>query len=99
MIYSTLQKTKLPCAYSHFVEKVDLPYIVYIGSGQDTFGADNTWTYRNNKYQVEYYFKIKNTAAEAAIEEALLAAGYRFTCSEDIYLDDEDVFVKYYYTS
>ena len=97
MIYSTLQKTKLPCAYSHFVEKVDLPYIVYIGSGQDTFGADNTWTYRNNKYQVEYYFREKNEATETAIEDILLADGYNYEKSEDVYIDDEGIFVIYYY--
>ncbi len=97
MIYATLQKTKLPCAYSHFVEKVDLPYIVYIGSGQDTFGADNTWAYRNNKYQVEYYFREKNEATETAIEDILLADGYNYEKSEDVYIDDEGIFVIYYY--
>ena len=97
MIYATLQKTKLPCAYSHFVEKVDLPYIVYIGRGQETFGADNTWTYRNNQYQVEYYFREKNEAIETAIEDILLADGYNYEKSEDVYIDDEGIFVIYYY--
>ena len=97
MIYATLQKTKLPCAYSHFVEKVDLPYIVYIGNGQDTFGTDNTWAYRNNKYQVEYYFREKNEATETAIEDILLADGYNYEKSEDVYIDDEGIFVIYYY--
>ena len=32
MIFETLQKTNLPCAYSHFRDKVDPPYIVYVVS-------------------------------------------------------------------
>lgn len=97
MIYSTLLKTKLPCVYSHFMEKVDPPYIVYIGRGQETFGADNTWTYRNNQYQVEYYFREKNEANETAIEDILLADGYNYEKSEDVYIEDEGLFVIYYY--
>ena len=97
MIYATLQKTDLPCAYSHFLEKKEPPYIVYIGRGQSTFGSDNTWSYRNNQYQVEYYFRDKNEATETAIEDILLADGYNYEKSEDVYIDGEGLFVIYYY--
>lgn len=95
-IYQTLQSTHLPCAYSHFKKKQEPPYIVYIGSGQDIFDADNTHYYRNNNYQVEYYFTAKNESNEAAIEDALLENGYNYTKSEDVYIEDEGVFVIYY---
>ena len=95
-IYSTLQTTGLPCVYSHFRKKQTLPYIVYIGDGQDTFAADNTWYHRENTYQVEYYFKDKDEAKEKAIEDALLAAGYQYTKSGDNYISDMDAFVIYY---
>ena len=95
-IYQTLQSTHLPCAYSHFKKKQEPPYIVYIGSGQDIFEADNTHYYRNNTYQVEYYFTTKNESNEAAIEDALLENGYNYTKSEDVYIEDEGVFVIYY---
>lgn len=95
-IYQTLQSTHLPCAYSHFKKKQEPPYIVYIGSGQDIFDADNTHYYRNNTYQVEYYFTTKNESNEAAIEDALLENGYNYTKSEDVYIEDEGVFVIYY---
>ena len=95
-IYQTLQSTGLPCAYSHFKKKQEPPYIVYIGSGQDIFDADNTHYYRNNNYQVEYYFTAKNESNEAAIEDALLENGYNYTKSEDVYIEDEGVFVIYY---
>lgn len=96
-IYQTLQSTALPCAYSHFKTAKTPPYIVYIGNGQDTFGADNTHYWRQNNYQIEYYFTTKNEQNEASIENALLEAGYLYDKSEDVYIEAEDVFVIYYY--
>ena len=96
-IYQVLQSTGLPCAYSHFKKKQSPPYIVYIGNGQETFQADNTHYYKQNSYQVEYYFTTKNESNESAIEDALLGAGYLYDKSEDVYIEDEGVFVIYYY--
>lgn len=95
-IYETLQSTGLPCAYSHFRKKQTPPYIVYIGNGQDTFQADDTHYWRQNRYQIEYYFAQKNEAAETAIEDALLTNGYIYEKTEDIFLEEEGVFVIYY---
>lgn len=98
-IYTVLRSTGLPCAYSHFKSESDQapPYIVYIGNGQDVLNADNTHYWRRNTYQVEYYFTTKNEANEAAIEDALLAGGFIYDKSEDIYLEDQGVFMIYYY--
>ena len=96
-IYQTLQSTGLPCAYSHFKKKKSPPYIVYIGNGQDTFDADDTHYWKQNRYQVEYYFTTKNETNEATIENKLLENGYLYEKSEDVYIEDEDVFVIYYY--
>lgn len=95
-IYETLQSTGLQCAYSHFRKKQTPPYIVYIGNGQDTFQADDTHYWRQNRYQIEYYFAQKNEAAETAIEDALLTNGYIYEKTEDIFLEEEGVFVIYY---
>lgn len=97
MIQETLTSTGLPCAYSHFRQPVQPPFIVYLGNGQTTFGADNTWVYINNQYQIEYYFTEKNEANEKAIEEALLRDGFNYDKSEDSYIEDEGLFVIYYY--
>ncbi len=96
-IFQVLQSTGLPCAYSHFKNKQIPPYIVYIGSGQNTFGADNTHYWKQNSYQVEYYYTTKNEQNEAAIENALLGNGFLYEKSEDIYIEEEGVFVIYYY--
>lgn len=97
-IYQVLQSTGLPCAYSHFKKAVEPPYLVYIGVGQDVFEADNTHYWRNNRYQIEYYFTTKNESNEEAIEKALLDNGFLYDKSEDVYIEDEGVFVIYYNT-
>lgn len=96
-IYQTLQSIGLPCAYSHFKKPTKPPYIVYIGNGQDIFEADNTHYWKQNTYQVEYYFTEKNEENETAIEDALLDSGFLYEKSEDIFIEDEGVFVIYYY--
>lgn len=97
MIQDTLRGIGLPCAYSHFTKPVEPPFLVYLGNGQTTFGADNTWHYKNNRYQIEYYFTEKNEENEEAIEGALLSDGFNYEKSEDSYIEDEGLFVIYYY--
>ena len=98
-LFEILQQTGLPCAYSHFDEENSPsapPYIVYLGGGQNNFEADNTYYYQRNRYQIEYYFTKKDEDAEAQIEQLLLANGYLYDKSEDVYIEDEGVFVIYY---
>ena len=99
-IQEILQSTGLPCVYSHF-KKTDSPqsppYIVYIGNGQNVMEADNTHYWRNNRYQIEYYFTTKSETNETAIENALLNGGFLYDKSEDIFLEEEGVFLIYYY--
>ena len=98
-VFQTLQTIGLPVSYSHHIDidnPVEPPYLVYIGDGQDTFDADNTHYFRKNRYQVEYYFTQKNEEIEAVIEEALLDEGFLYEKSEDVYIEDENVFVIYY---
>ena len=71
--------------------------LLYACWGQNNLPADNTLYWRENTYQVEYYFKTKDESKEAEIEEILLADGYNFEKSEDIYIEEEGLFVIYYY--
>lgn len=89
----------IPVIYSHFRNKseaVDPPYVAYIGAGQNNFEADNTYYHNTNRYQIEYYFTKKDESEEAKIEELLLENGYQYEKSEDVYIEDEGVFVIYY---
>lgn len=98
-IFSTLQKTNIPCAYSHFrtgTTPKTPPYCVYLGGGQNTMIADDTMYWRENFYQVEYYFTQKSESDEAAFENVLIQDGWIFDKSEDVFIDSENLFVIYY---
>lgn len=98
-IQSTLQKLKqkgIPAAYGRFKKRQDLPFLVYMSTGQWNEAADNTYYYSRNSYQLEYYFKEKDEAKERAIEEQLIEDGYLYDKSDDVYIEEEDVFVIYY---
>lgn len=89
----------IPVAYSHFTDKnvpKSPPYLVYIGDGQDTFEADNTHYWTRNRYQLEYYYTKKNETEEAVIEQVLLDNGFLYDKSEDVFIENEGVFVIYY---
>ena len=91
----------IPCVYSHFTKEdgtlpAGPPYVAYIGGGQTDFAADNTYHWTRNNYQIEYYFTNKDEQQEAAIEKLLLDNGFLYDKSEDVYIENEDVFVIYY---
>ena len=99
-IQQTLELTGLPVRYYTMTgKKLPARYIVWYGNGQAATAADDTLFYKTNEYVVEYYYKRKDEEAEAAIENALLQNGNIFEKSEDVYIDDEGMYVIYYYVS
>ncbi len=96
-IGTMLHDTGLPAAYSHHKTAVNPPFLVYLGNGQTQFEADSTTYWRQNTYTVEYYFAVKNEAAETSIENQFLANGWKFDKSDDNYIESEGLFVIYYY--
>ena len=95
-IYSLLQTLGLPCAYGFFKNRQEPPFIIYLGNGQNQYHADNTVYDKTELYRCEYYFKKKDEDLESEIEDAFLAGGYLYDKSEDVYIEDEKVFVIYY---
>lgn len=96
-IDSILEGLGLPVAYGIHKKKTPLPYIAWIGSGQNTFDADNTYYFRENTYQIELYYKLKDPSLEERLEQILLDNGLLYEKSEDVYLEDEGTFMIYYY--
>ena len=71
-------------------------YIDYISKVRRYSEADNTYYTSKDNWQLEYYFKVKDPSVEQSIEALLLQNGYKYDKSEDVYIEDEDVFVIYY---
>lgn len=91
-----LDQTGLPVFYGTSKGQVAPPYIVYLGSGQNNMPADDTLYWKENTYQIEYYYRLKNEDSEAAIEDLLLGAGLIYTKSDDVYISDGEMYVIYY---
>lgn len=96
-LYDALLQAGLPIFYGSAPRGTQLPYLIYIGDGQNVFTADNTYYWRQDEFRLEYYFREKSGLMEAEIEVTLLDAGFRYEKSEDVYIEDEHVFVIYYY--
>lgn len=91
-----------------FIEKFDIkyfvnnskkfPYFVYYGNGSNNFKADDEVYSTTNNYIVEYYFKFKNEKLERKIEEIFNDNKIIWEKSDDIYINDEKVFmIRYQY--
>lgn len=95
-VYQQLAALGYPIAYGYHSKPQNLPYLCLLGAGQDHFEADNTYYTSKDNWQLEYYFKVKDPSVEQSIEALLLQNGYKYDKSEDVYIEDEDVFVIYY---
>ena len=95
-LFQILETLGKPVAYGYHSEHKQPPYLCIMGAGQGQFEADNTYYTRQDRYQIEYYFTDKNPPFEETIENLLLQYGYKYTKSEDVYIESEDVFVVYY---
>lgn len=95
-IFNLIRTLDRPVVYGYHTGEQELPYFCITGAGQDHFEADTTYYVVKDRYQIEYYFRKKDGAFEAEIEALLLSNGHRYEKSEDIYIEDEDVFVIYY---
>lgn len=72
-----------------------LPYICYYSTGSDNFAADNIVYHSRRPVRIELYTKTKDLATEAAVEQALTAAGIYWDRDES-YIDDEQVYLTIY---
>lgn len=69
----------------------DLPFICYLVTDNEPFGADNITYYYGKNVAIELYTRYKDTDLEALIEEALENAEIFFD-KEETFLDDENCY-------
>lgn len=82
----------IPAAYGAFREPQAPPFVCVLGDGEETFKADGMVYYRTPTYTVEYYFVEKAEEREFALEDALVANGFIYVKSEDIFIETENVY-------
>lgn len=94
-LFTLLETTGLPVAYHHFVSPPTPPYIVYLFSYSENFGADNKVYVPIDNYQVELYTKAKAPASEKLIED-VLDANNIFWDKTEAWIDSEDLYQVMY---
>jgi len=97
LLVNALETTGLEVRYSHFTNPAEPPFLVYMGSGQAQDHAQDTIYWKQNQFRIEYYYTTKDPDLEETIESALLNNGFRYTKSEDTWIESEGVFLIYYY--
>lgn len=75
-----------------------LPFICYMATSADNFGADNVVYHGATTIQIELYTEHKDRTTEASLESALTSAGL-FWLRDEVYLSDEHCFQIIYEVS
>lgn len=94
-LYQLLNSTGLPVSYHHFKDPPNLPYLVYLFSYSNNFGADNKVYEKINNYQVELYSDKKDLVSEKLIED-LFDNNEIFYEKTETYIDSEDLYQVMY---
>lgn len=86
-----LKTTGLPVTYRSWPESQapDLPYICYLFSYSNNFGADNVVYSPISHIQIELYTKLKDPISEGKVETAL--SSFYWGKTEE-YIDDEQCY-------
>lgn len=66
-----LETTGLPVAYHSYKKPPPLPYIVYLLTNTENFGADDRVYARESNYLIELYTEKKDPAVEKLLEDVL----------------------------
>lgn len=94
-LFALLKTTGLPVAYHHFTSPPSPPYIVYLFSHTENFGADNKVYAAEKNYQVELYSKTKDLASEKLIED-LFDANEIYWEKTETYIESEGLYQVLY---
>ncbi len=90
-----LEQTGYPVVYRHWKSTPKPPYIIYLYTDSDNFGADDKAYSKFDNYQIELYSDKKDVKAESRLEEVLDSADLFYEKSE-IYLKTEKLYEVLY---
>ncbi len=98
-LYKALKTLNLPVAYDHFSKKTELPYLIFIDEGKNTFIADErVWT-KETKIRLELYFETKSPSLEDRVEAKLDEIGLIWEDETTYYIETEEMYQHNYYFS
>ena len=95
--YQLLKSIGIPVGYFVNPQPGAVPFLVYYGAGSDNFGADDRVYTKDARWNIELYVTRKDVALEERIEKMLDDAEIVWEKGQDVYIDEEKVFLIPYY--
>ena len=90
-LFAILKTIGLPITYYQWDAPPALPYLVYLMTDTDNFGADNKVYVGATGYNIELYSNKKDPASELPVEEVLNNNDI-FWDKTEVYIDTEKMF-------
>lgn len=94
-LLSLLESIGLPVTYHHFKNPPKPPYIVYLFSTSDNFGADNKVYSKTNNYLIELYSDKKDLESEQLLENVFDENDIFYDKTEE-YIESEKLYQVIY---
>lgn len=95
--YKMLKPLNIPVGYFVNPSPGTVPFLVYYGAGSNNFGADDRVYTKDENWNIELYVTKKDVALEEQIEKILDDAELVWEKGQDVYVNDEKVFLIPYY--
>ena len=96
-LYNRCYSKSIAYAYGKFTAPVMPPHLVAITTSTENFKADNIVWGKKTPIKLDYTYITKDLTLEATIENQILF-DVAWDKTDEIYLEDEDVFqVSYYF--
>lgn len=95
-VKTMLETSKIPVFRGHAPVGAKVPYMVYHVTYPNNFGADNVTYFKIPQYTVELYQNTPNMLVRDTIEAILTENGFFFT-SDEADMEDQSLFLTYYY--
>ena len=83
-IAEMMQEIGLPFAYHHYAEgeSPQPPFLLFLSTGENTFGADNLMYFSFKRLNIELYTDVKSPDIERQVEDVLTQRGIYYTKTE-----------------
>lgn len=95
-VKNMLEESKIPVFRGHAPIGTPVPYMVIHVNYPDNFGADNVTYFKVPQYTVDLYQNTPNELVRQTIE-AILTENELYFTSDEADMEDQSLFITYYY--
>ncbi|MFF5994794.1 hypothetical protein AAGS61_08525 [Lysinibacillus sp. KU-BSD001] len=90
-LVTELENLNIPLAYHSFEEYTAPPFLIYLDTDSDNFGADDVVYHEVTNIDIELYTEIVDDQLEKQLKDVLTAANLYYDWSR-VYIKEEKVY-------